>query len=203
MSYMPHRSPKEDRILRIVLNDPGGNLSKSQIAKLADCSRIWVIKFLRKLQHMGLVKDRTVTNYRGLLDYWQGIRPTFDFRDYLVHDETEVVRGSSLLYAFTTYRAEILVQRYLFPSRTDAYILSEDRGKWHKAILDADGLVGKGNLRLIFANQYVFYGAESIQGFRVVSRPQLILDLRAEGGPAVEAADMLLSKVAHNVLRAP
>lgn len=198
---MLHRSPMEDRILRIVLNNPQGNLSKSQVARLAECSRVWVIKFLRKLQGMGLVKDRTVTNYRGLVDYWQGIRPKFDSRDYLVHDETKVVRDSNLAYAFTTYQAEILLQQYLFPSRTDAYVLSEDKEKWHKAILGVGGLVGRGNLRLIFADQHVFYGAESMQGFKVVSRPQLILDLRAEGGPAVEAADILLSKVAENALR--
>jgi hypothetical protein len=93
-----------------------------------------------------------------------------------------------------------MIQHYLFPSRTDVYVLPEDLGKWHKQILQAGGLVGKGNFRILFADRYIFYSALEISAYKIVCRPQLIVDLLAEGGPATEAGELLLQKVISHTL---
>jgi len=66
--------------------------------------------------------------------------------------------------------------------------------------LASEGLVGKGNVRLLIADHHVFYGASERQGLNVVSLPQLIIDLLEEGGVCTEAAEKLLKKVQQHVI---
>ena len=106
----------------------------------------------------------------------------------------DLIQETNLQYALTTYQAENLVQHYLFPSRIDLYIKREDADKWHEE-LTVEGLVGKGNLRLLIADEHVFFGAFKRQNLTVVSIPQLIVDLLAEGGVCTEAAEKLINKV--------
>jgi len=48
------------------------------------------------------------------------------FRSYMVKEPLELLKKTKLDYALTTYQAETIVQRYLFPSRIDIYIREED-----------------------------------------------------------------------------
>lgn len=195
------RGQLKERILRIILVNPHGKLTRYRISKLANCSWQWVSELLRKLENKGLTKGTVVIDYYGLTKYWLDSRPIRVFRDYLMLDPMKFLREAGLAYALTTYQAENLIQHYLFPSRTDAYVLFEDREKWHKQIIGAGGLVGSGNLRIMFSDNYVFYGAMQISGHTIVCRPQLVVDLLAEGGPGAEAADLLLQKVTEDALR--
>jgi hypothetical protein len=70
-------------------------------------------------------------------------------------------------------QAENLIQHYLFPSRTDLYIKTEDKEKWHTLIV-TEGLVGKGNMRLLTTDPHVFYNSFKQQGLNIASIPQLI-----------------------------
>ena len=53
---MVSRNIKNLRIIKILLGNPKGNLTKYKIAKLANCSKPWVIEFLRKLENKELIK---------------------------------------------------------------------------------------------------------------------------------------------------
>jgi len=66
------RGRKRERVLRVLLNEPDGSLTKYKIAKLSECSREWVIEFLRKLEEQGIVKDTKVHDYNKLTEYWAG-----------------------------------------------------------------------------------------------------------------------------------
>ena len=116
-------------------------------------------------------------------------------------DPLGMLKRTGLQYALTTYQAESIVQRYLFPSRIDLYIRKKDAERWHELIA-REGLVGKGNVRLLLADEHVFYGSFERDGLKVVSLPQLIVDLFEEGGVCVEAAEKLLEKVAEDAVRA-
>lgn len=93
----------------------------------------------------------------------------------------------------------MLTQRYLFPSRIDIYIKEQDKSEWHR-ILTKKGLVGKGNIRLLLDDEHVFYSNIKKNGLRIVSMPQLILDLLREEGVAVEAGQMLMKREYHAVI---
>ncbi|HUV79855.1 MAG TPA: hypothetical protein VMW40_03380 [Candidatus Bathyarchaeia archaeon] len=187
------KGKKRERILRILLNNPDGSLSFYRIAKEADCSHVWVIKFLRNLELKELVKNTEVMDVEGLFAYWLKINPRLSFREYHVQNPLEMLNKTKLKYALTTYYAESLTQNYLFPSRVDIYIEEHDLQAWHK-LLTTSGLVGKGNFRLLIDENHVFYSIKQIRGYTIVSMPQLIFDLLREQGVAVEAAHMLMER---------
>ena len=188
------RGSKRERILRVLLNHPDSVLTKYSVSKNAGTSFSWTHEFLMKLERDGYVEGSKVLNYEGLVRFWAKHRLNPGSRDYLIQRPLELLRRTELAYALTTYQAETLVQGYLFPSRIDLYVKKGERGDWH-GLLSREGLVGEGNVRVLFDDDHVFYDAVEVGGLRVVSMPQLIVDLLLEGGVCVEAAEMLLAKM--------
>jgi len=197
---MKQRGKIKERIIRVLLNEPAGKLTKYGLAKKAECSFPWVHEFLNKLENQGLVKGTEVRNYAGLIDHWLSVKLKPEKREYMLKRPLDLLRGTVLRYALTTYHAENLVQHYLFPSRVDLYVLEEDTEQWHQ-LITANGLVGGGNVRLLIADSHVLYGSFKREGLNVVSIPQLIVDLFDEGGVCIEAAEQLLERVTKDALR--
>jgi len=206
------KTDKRERILRVILNYPKGSLSAYRIAKEAECSRSWVIDFLHKLEKKKLVKKISnvsdsnrkmegicVIDVIGIFNYWIKISHPSYIRDYHVKNPIQCLEKTNLKYALTTYQAETLTQNYLFPSRIDLYIREEDIEKWHKLFIK-NGLIGKGNVKIIIEDEHVFYKSKQKKGFNVVSIPQLIVDLLKEGGVAEEAAIMLMRKKYNEII---
>lgn len=188
------RGDKRERILRVLLSEEKP-LSKLQLSKKADCTRQWVILFLKQLEKKRFIKSTSVLSREKLLKYWLGIKKRkLKFKMYMVRDPLNVLKNANRDYALTTYQAENLVQHYLFPSRTDIYIKEEDMEEWHK-LMTKNGLYGSGNVRIMPYDRHIFYGRKKIKGLFVVSIPQLIIDLFKEGGPCEEAAEMLLKRL--------
>lgn len=187
------RGAVSERILRVLLNHQKEKLTKYRITKAAKANISWVIEFLRKLERKGIVEGTKVKNYRELVTMWKSIRNDPDSREYAVRDVLDLLKKTNMKYALTTYSAENLVQKYLFPSRTDFYILQKDEKKWHR-MLSEKGLVGKGNVRVLITDDHVFYNSLVREGLTTVSIPQLIVDLMVEGAVAAEAAEMLIKK---------
>jgi len=184
----------------VLLNEPEGTLTKYRLSKKAECSFSWLHEFLGKLEESRLVKDTRVTDYSGLMKYWLSVKTKPEKQEYMCKDPISLIRKAQLPYALTTYQAENLVQRYLFPSRTDLYIKTEDKQAWND-LAAAEGLVGKGNMRMLTTDSHVFYNSFKRQSLNVVSLPQLIVDLFEEGGVCTEAAEKLLGKVTEHALR--
>jgi len=192
------RGKVRDRILRFLTNNPDGDMSKYEIARQTCATYPWVRKFLLNLEEMRLVKGTRVLDYPALLRYWQSVNIKSKYRDYMVKEPLKLLKNSELPYALTTYQAENLIQNYLFPSRIDVYIKEDDWKQWHDMI-SKKGLVGKGNMRLILADEHVFYKVFEKNSLKIVSTPQLIIDLMIEGGVCVEAAELLIKKVMKDV----
>jgi DNA-binding Lrp family transcriptional regulator len=185
---------KQERIIRVLLHEKEP-LSKNELSKRANCTRPWVIQFLKKLEKLGLVKVTKVVSKKKLIVYWQSIHKNpKKIRCYFVKDPLKLLRETRLDYVLTTYQAENIVQHHLFPSRFDIYIKETDLQKWHDLMIK-NGLYGKGNVRLIIADEHVGYGKRKIDKISIVSTAQLIIDLFSEGGPCAEAAEMLLKNV--------
>ncbi len=188
------RGDKRERILRVMLNSEEA-LSKNELSKRADCSRQWVILFLKELEKKKLIRDTNPIDRKKLLEYWVNLAKKLKkFRSYMVKEPLELLKKSKLDYALTTYQAENLVQHFLFPSRTDLYVKEDDLDKWH-TLMTKNGLYGKGNVRVIVTDEHVMFGRKRISGLFIVSTPQLIIDLIKEGGPCKEAADMLMKRL--------
>jgi predicted transcriptional regulator len=202
VANVKRRGILRERLIRVLLTEPEGSLTKYKLAKKAECSFPWAHELLGKLETAGLVKGTKVTNYTGLINYWLQVKSKPEKKEYMHKDPISLIKKVKLHYALTTYQAENLVQRFLFPSRTDLYIKTEDMEKWN-SLLTKEGLVGKGNIRLLTADSHVFYGSFKRQDLTVVCIPQLIVDLFEEGGVCTEAAEKLLEKVKSHAIRTP
>lgn len=190
----PHKRGRiKERILRVLLNNPAGNLTKYRVAKLTESGFPWVHEYLKHLEKDRLIEGTRVLEYRRLMEIWVSIHQSPRRIEYSAQDPEGLLRETSLCYALTTYRAEALTQGYLFPSRTDLYIKPHEEEDWGKA-LAGRSLKGKGNLRVLIDDEHVFYASKIVNGLKVVSSAQLTLDLLLEGGVCVEAAEMLIGK---------
>jgi len=189
------RGKKRERILRILLSEDR-ILSKNELSKKAGCSRQWIILFLRELEKKGFVKGAGVKDAKGLVRYWISIhKKPKKYREYMIKEPLKLLKKTKLDYALTTYQAENIVQHHLFPSRIDVYIKESDMQKWHELLIK-NGLYGKGNVRIIAGeDEHIIYSKRKLNNLFVVSLPQLIIDLLAEGGPCEESAEMLIKRL--------
>ena len=140
-----------------------------------------------------LVKNTKVLKKEKLLDHWFSITQKPRHYDFFVQSPKKFLQDIKLDYALTTYMAENILNHYLFPSRTDLYIKEDDLLLWRDKIIK-NGLVGKGNLRLLIYDEHTMYKKKKINGLWVASIPQVLIDLRREGGVCQEAYDMMVEK---------
>ena len=185
----------KERIIKVLLIEK--NLSKYKVSKLASASFGWTHEFLKNLEKLKLIKDTKVSNIEGLFSYWIKSHKKPKYKEYMLKNPLDILKNINLDYAVTTYYAENVLQRFLFPSRLDVYIKEEDLEKWHK-MLTSKGLYGKGNVRILIDSSGLFK-SQKIQELTIVNLPQLILDLKLEGGPCEEAAEILLQKLKKDV----
>ncbi|MEW5937291.1 MAG: hypothetical protein AB1665_05690 [Candidatus Thermoplasmatota archaeon] len=187
------RGAKRERILRVILNKPDGTLTKYMVAKLSGSSIGWTIEYLQALERKKIIKGTKVLDTGKAFNLWEKVALKPQHFDFFVQSPRDFLTGAGLDYAVTTYQAENLLNHYLFVSRVDAYVRADDLPKW-KPLIARNGLAGKGNLRLLIADEHVFYERQKVNGMWLVSRPQLLLDLRREGGVCREAYDMMVAK---------
>lgn len=186
------RGFKKERILRLLLNHPDGELTKYRIAQEADASEPWVLEYTARLEQDELIADTTVLEPRALYEEWREVRVTPNQSTVSLQQPLDLLGGADLAYALTTYQAEHLVQGFLFPSTTEFYIRPEEAEAWTQIVAD-NGLLGGGNTRIRVTDDHVFYNTRQRAGHTVVSTPQLIVDLLDEGGPCEEAAAKLIA----------
>jgi hypothetical protein len=188
------RGFKKERILRVLLNHPDGELSKYRVAKEADGSGPWVREYTEQLEQQGLIEETTVRRPRELYEEWRNIRVEPNQVTVALQQPVELLEEIDLDFALTTYQAEHLVQSYLFPSKTDLYIQPQEADDWTK-LIEERGLLGGGNTRIRVTDDHVFYGTAHHGEHTVVSTPQLIVDLLDVGGHCEEAAEKLIETV--------
>ena len=183
------RNSKKERIIRILLGNK--TLTRYQIAKKSECTPSWVYMFLKEI-------NKTTNNKSKLFELWLKIKKKPVYREYLIKEPLKILKDANLDYALTTYFAETLMQSYLFPLRYDIYIKPKDLEKWHE-LLTKNGFYGQGNFRILIYDDFRFLETIIMKfkgiPLKLVSKPQLIVDLMQEKGPAVESAEMLMKNV--------
>jgi len=188
------RGLKKERMLRILLNQPEGSLSKYRIAKLADVSEPWCLEYTENLEKQGLIEDTEVLKPEKLFDEWKSVRIEPNQLTVSLQSPMDLLQETGLDYALTTYQAESMIQGFLFTSTTDFYIRENEIQDWLE-IVESKGMIGGGNTRIRVADEQVFYNNQTVKDRQLVSTPQLILDLLVEGGPCEEAAQKLIREV--------
>lgn len=185
------RGFNKGRIIRVLLNHASGDLTKYRIAKLSGASEPWTRQYTAKLEDRGLIEGTEVVEVEELYREWQQDQIEPNQIEVSLQQPMKLLEDTDLKYALTTYQAENLLQGFLFASSTDFYISPNQIGDW-LSIIEEKGLLGGGNTRIRVLDENVFYNQKTVDGFAIVSFPQLILDLLNEGGPCREAAEKLI-----------
>ena len=185
------RGFNKERIIRVLLNHTGEEITKYRLAQLSDTSEPWTRQYTAKLEEQGLIEGTEVVAPAELYRTWLDQRIEPNQLEVSLQQPMDLLAATDLQYALTTYQAENLQQGFLFTSTTDFYIAPEEINDW-LAIVEEKGLLGGGNTRIRVLDDHVFYNQQAVDGFSTASIPQLILDLLAEGGPCEEAAEKLI-----------
>lgn len=185
------RGLKRERLLRALLSQPGGSLSKRELARRAGTTPEWAVNVTNQLEDKGYVNGTAVTDHEQLFEYWLTNRVDPNRVTVSLQEPVHTIQATNFTHAFTTYHAENAKQGYLFPASAAVYIHPEDTDDWTNWI-ESNALIGGGNTEFRILDEHVFYDAAPVNDLHIVSTPQLILDLLDEGGPCVEAAHRLM-----------
>ena len=187
------RGFKKERLHRVLLNHPDGELSRYELTQRANVSNGWAYEYFEQLELEGYIHDATVQEPEGLYHHWLETRIKPNAVRVPFQQPLNEIRDANLDYALTTYEAEQVHQGFLFSSSTDLYVREDDIPKW-LAIIEENGLTGGGNTEFRATDEHVFYNTHTVGDVTTVSIPQQIVDLLDEDGPAAEAANRLIAK---------
>ncbi|MDG6913081.1 MAG: hypothetical protein JRN35_08400 [Nitrososphaerota archaeon] len=186
---------KNVRVIKRLLERPGGGWTKYGLAKAAGCTQPWVIEFLRGLEKRGLVDGTKVVDQMALAKLGASIaRGPLNTVECHHQHPVELLKAMGSDYAVTNTYAENEVTHLLFRTRCDVYV-TEPAMKWLLERIRKEGLLGRGNLRLMIpCDPAVITEASVIREVRIVSRGQLMLDLMKEGGVCVQAVEEMVKQ---------
>jgi hypothetical protein len=190
------RGDKQERMLRILLSTVNRNRTWYSIAKEAESSYGSAHRFLTGLSQSGYIEGGNVSDPSGLFNYWAKRRDKRLFREYHIRNPEAMLRDARLDYVLTGYFGENLIGGYLFPRFREFYVMPQDAAKWDSLLL-ANGVAGHGNVKVILADDHVFYERQSVKGWPLVSIQQLIVDLMRTGAECAEAADLMIRREYH------
>jgi len=184
---------KVERIYRVLLSRKLDRPTWYRIAKEADVSYGWAFRVLKALERDGLIKGRKLMDPRAVFTRWASRKDRRVYREYHVKEAPLVLKAANMGYALTGYAAENLVGHYVFPRLHELYVHVPDAPAWHELLI-GKGYVGRGNVQVILADEHVFFEADVVDGWPVVSIQQLIVDLYRTGAECAEAADLLVGR---------
>ena len=190
------RNHLQQKIILVLLNNYSNeNITKYKLSKLAGTTTTRVFQVIKKLEGLGLVENTHVLDYNGLIDYYIKLDKTKYKKYYFqLSDPLGFFKEKKIDYALTTYSAENLINHYLFLNKFQIY-LTKDAYSLIESEIKKKGVAGGGNIVLMVPdNDFVFYNTQEIRGYRSVSIPQLLIDLKKEGGVCIEAYNMILDK---------
>ena len=185
---------KKERVFRVLLSNKYKNVSSYKVAKLAETNYSWVHTILNELENKKILDNRQILDIKKLYLYWANHPHQVYVREYNIQNPKEILRTAKMEYAITGYFAENLIGNYLFPRYFEFYINDYDVEKWNNYLLKS-GIHGKGNVKVYYTDQHVFFEKHMIDDWPVVSMQQLIVDLIRAGAECREAADILIKRI--------
>jgi hypothetical protein len=201
-------SPKAERVLRVLLNNPNKAWKTAALAKEANVSFGQVSNVKKLLNDREWIRTKTVgfvlVEPKDLLNEWT---ENYSFRrnrveDYyslknvaeIEADLAEAFNSKRLLYALTGFSGAARLAPAVKYQRVFAYV--EEREEDLAASLDLKRVTSGANLSLLYPyDDGVFYGARALEGVKIASPVQIYLDVSSFRGRGEEAANQLLKQV--------
>ncbi|MEK6876788.1 MAG: type IV toxin-antitoxin system AbiEi family antitoxin [Nanoarchaeota archaeon] len=191
-------------IIRVLLNEKDKKIGLRELAGKAKVSLGTAVKIVGALESTGYLEKKRgikVISWENLLKSWsytvsikENKKVEFlaaERPQYLIKKISSLLRKES--YAFTLFSATEIIVPYVAPDKTHLYILEDDEKKIAENFLK-QGIMHaeQGNIICYLVGQNHFYGCKEIRGAKIISLPQLYVDLVSYGGRGEEAAEMVL-----------
>src|SRR3989344_4631428 len=106
------RGNKKERILRVLLSE-SEELSKNELSKRSDCTRQWIILFLRGLEKKKLIKNTKVLNSKELLKYWLKIhKKSNKYREYMIKEPLKLLKKIKINNLFIVSIPQLIIDLF-------------------------------------------------------------------------------------------
>jgi len=190
--------------MRVLLNEKNKKLKLRELAGKAKVSLGMAVKIVNALESCGHLEKKRgikIVNYEKLLKSWsytvsikENKRIEFlgaERPQYLIKKISNLLRKET--YAFTLFSATEIIAPYVAPNKVHLYIL-KDKEKEISKIFVKEGimLAEEGNIICYLVDEQHFYWSKEIRGVKIISLPQLYVDLVSYGGRGEEAAEQIL-----------
>ena len=201
-------SPKAERLLRVLLNNPGKSWKVEELAKEAEVSLGQVSNVKKLLMDREWIQaDKAgfmMNEPEQLLSEWEEnysfrrnkIQDFYSLRGpgQIENDLVEYCNRKKVKYAFTGFSGAARFAPSVRFQRAMAYLEDLDEGVLSQLTLKK--VTSGANVSIFLPyDDGVFYGAREVGGAQVASPVQVYLDVRTFRGRGEEAAQVLLEQV--------
>ncbi len=191
-------------IIRVLLNGKEKKWKLRELAAEAEVSLGMTVKIVNALEscgHITKTKGIRIVNWKNLLKSWsytvsvkQNKKLEFiaaERPQFLIKKISQLLKKE--IHAFTLFSATEIIAPYVSPNKVHLYILKNKTTKISD-ILTKTGIMPaeEGNIICYLVDEKYFYGTKEIRGIKIVSLPQLYIDLISYGGRGEEAAEQIL-----------
>ncbi len=194
-------------IIRVLLNEKDKKLTLRELAAKAKVSLGMAVRIVGALESCRQVEKRRgiyVTSIPKMLKGWayttslyENVKLEFlapERPQYLLKKISNILQKET--YAFTLFSATEIVAPYVAPNKLHLYISKGAEQKVSK-LFGKNGIIPaeEGNIVCYVVDESHFYGSKEIRGVKVISFPQLYVDLISYGGRGEEAAEYVLKLI--------
>lgn len=193
-------------IIRVLLSEKDKKLKLRELAAKAKVSLGMTVKIVNALEacrHLEKRRGIKILNYEKLLKSWSytvSIKENKKIEFLAVERPQYLIKKISQLlieeaYAFTLFSATEIIAPYVAPNKVHLYILKEKEKNISK-IFVKEGMMPaeEGNIICYLVDEQHFYGSQEVRGIKIISLPQLYVDLLSYGGRGEEAAEQILMR---------
>jgi len=192
-------------IIRVLLNEKGKELRMRELAIKSKVSLGMTFKMVGALVSCGHLQKKRgikVISWENLLKSWSytvsiNENKKIEFMaaerpQYLIKKIGNLLRDD--MYAFTLFSATEIISPYVAPNKVHLYLLEGKEKKVSDIFVKAGIMPAEGgNIICYLVDEKHFYGAKEIRGIKVISLPQLYVDLVTYGGRGEEVAEQVFN----------
>ena len=191
-------------IIRVLLNHKNKGFTTRELSKEANVSLGLTVKIISSLAatHYVVKKPKIKLTSLKLLNAWAYTTSIKEINqlsfsaaerpEYLFKKISLIAAQNNLTYTFTLYSATEFVSPFVVPNTLDFYILEGDKEKWETNLVKHNIFPAeKGNITVYLVNKDYFYNLFEVNGSKIISLPQLYVDLFSLGGRGEEAAQQI------------
>lgn len=190
-------------VIRVLLNERNKRLTLRVLAEKAGISLGMAVKAVNAIASCGYLEKKNgikLISWEKLLKAWSYTVSIKEHKkiEFLAAERPQyLIRKISQLlireeYAYTLFSATEIIAPYVAPDKVHLYILNDNLKKVSKIFEDGGIMQAeKGNIICYLVDKAHLYGSIDVNRIKVISLPQLYIDLTSYSGRGEEASEYI------------